>query len=479
MPSIAEVTKLIPAGMTLAQWLASRRGVNRAVGTLTTGATQAGVGIKTASQAAIDAQNAALAQQRDIAAGSMGRTDEATAAGVAEQRRALDEQRRLAGTSIEANRPYAETGSQGIAALQGLIEDPYSVSREPGYQFGLSEGEKAQQRLSAARGTAGGGRQIKEATRYALDYASTKYNDAWNRLLQSVGVGERANAANVGVRTTLGSQEGRNADAIADITRRGDELNNLTMGTLGTQIGTTAERTGDLGIQSAEDEAALTLAQAELQAREQAAGGIETWNTLQKIAEMAPQSVPTIANIFKKAAPAVAGAAIPAVTGAAATGTIGALSTLPAVATIPGVGVLAGGSVAAPAAFSGTAAGGAAGGGGLLGLGSMTIPVVGGIIAGGVLLANHFIGQGRKAADKLTGKGGIQHAFEDTLNQIDAQPEYTEAQKWESKVQAYDKLVELALAFAKKGQNERKVVSQMFDTIAPLFGHTNPLKGAA
>lgn len=120
---------------------------------------------------------------------------------------------------------------------------------------------------------------------------------------------------------------------------------------------------------------------------------------------------------------------------------------------------------------------GLGGGPGLLGLGSATIPVVGGVIAGG-LLAKHLIGRGRRAADELTNPSGIQNAFEGTLQEIDSQG-LPPDQAWKLKTQAYNELVQLAQEQAKKGGAHQKTVFQMLDQIAPYFGQRNPLRGAA
>lgn len=96
---------------------------------------------------------------------------------------------------------------------------------------------------------------------------------------------------------------------------------------------------------------------------------------------------------------------------------------------------------------------------------------------GASLLAKHFVGQGRRAANVLTGEGGLQRAFEQSLNEIDSM-QIPDELKNQYKREAYDELVRQGLEHAGKGGNENKVVSQMFDTISPLFGQQNPLKAA-
>ncbi len=486
MPTLTDVTKaVVPVGMTLAQYLASQNGLNSATKTVQQGATTAAAGLNTAASAATEAQKQALAQQQQIAATSQANTGAAsTAAQVATaagaktatiaQQEALAKQQGIYNTTVQANEPYSQTGLEGNKQLQELTANPNSLENTPGYQFELAQGLQGGQRAAAASGTLGNGGTIKAQTRYALDYANTKYNDAVNRLLQVTGVGERANAANQAAGNTYGSQIGTEANNVGNIaTNAATETGkigtnaateqNAAGETLGQQTGTEATNVGNIQTQNAENQASLTLAQAQLAAKNQ---GLQANNTASTIGAIGA-AVPTIANLFKTAAPAAAGA------GAAGAGGAASVA-LPA----GQVGSIAGIGSTAPATGL-TGALGLGGGSGLLGLGAATIPVVGGIIAGGALLANHFIGEGRKAADKLTGEGGIQHAFEDTLNQIDAQPGYTDAQKWESKTQAYDKLKELGIQFAQQGKNQKKVASQMFDEISHLFGDTNPLKGAA
>lgn len=55
------------------------------------------------------------------------------------------------------------------------------VATEPGYQFGLDEGQKAIDRAAAANGRYDSGQTLKALTRFGNDYAGTKFNEAFNR----------------------------------------------------------------------------------------------------------------------------------------------------------------------------------------------------------------------------------------------------------------------------------------------------------
>lgn len=86
---------------------------------------------------------------------------------------ALAEMRRLLG--IGADGKPGEMSSQ-LTAQQ--------VQAEPGYQFGLQQGQQALQRAQTARGMSNSGQALTAAARYGNDYATTKFGDAWNRLEQ-------------------------------------------------------------------------------------------------------------------------------------------------------------------------------------------------------------------------------------------------------------------------------------------------------
>jgi hypothetical protein len=66
--------------------------------------------------------------------------------------------------------------------LGGEIK-PGDVANDPGYQFGLNEGLKAQGNQLGARGMRNSGAALKAASRYGTDYATTKYDNAFNRIV--------------------------------------------------------------------------------------------------------------------------------------------------------------------------------------------------------------------------------------------------------------------------------------------------------
>lgn len=66
----------------------------------------------------------------------------------------------------------------------GFLRRPFTgadLEREPGYQFGLQEGEKAIQRRASAMGSRLSPATLKALTRFNQDYAGTKFGEAYSR----------------------------------------------------------------------------------------------------------------------------------------------------------------------------------------------------------------------------------------------------------------------------------------------------------
>lgn len=122
---------------------------------------------------------------------------------------AMDAQK---GATSEAQGYYRPYQQAGLAALAGL-EKPLDidVTKDPSYQFRLSEAMKAMTAGQAARGGAVGGRAMKELTRYSSDYASQEYGNAYNRenqrLSQLTGLGFNAASGMAGNTLNMGQAQ--------------------------------------------------------------------------------------------------------------------------------------------------------------------------------------------------------------------------------------------------------------------------------
>jgi hypothetical protein len=128
----------------------------------------------------------------------------------------------------EDNAPWRAAGEQALNKLTGLLNDGSLTSRfagtnvqnEPGYAFGMNEGMRAIDNSASARGGIGGA-ALKAGTRYAQDYASTKYgqafdrnrmeqSDIFNRLSGLAGTGQQINAANSAAGQNYANMAGNN-----------------------------------------------------------------------------------------------------------------------------------------------------------------------------------------------------------------------------------------------------------------------------
>lgn len=139
-------------------------------------------------------------------------------------------------------------------------------------------------------------------------------------------------------------------------------------------------------------------------------------------------------------------------TGLGIAGTAGSLGLLGGLGGATKVGL--GGVSATQGASAIPGALGLGGGAGILGLGAATIPVLGGLLAGGAYAANK-IGQGRRTANTATGEGGFERNFNDALARISA------GQGTLADLQAARQQYEQgANAYIGAGGNQRKVGQQ-------------------
>lgn len=140
------------------------------------------------------------ANQESNAASNAAETQAgATDRGVAENARQYD-------TTRADYAPYRAAGVTALGQLQSEMNTPMTAvdaTRDPGYQFGLTQGQMALDRKASAAGGRLSGASLKAAARYGNDYATTKYESAYsrnyqakqdrlNRLAALAGVGQSA-----------------------------------------------------------------------------------------------------------------------------------------------------------------------------------------------------------------------------------------------------------------------------------------------
>lgn len=84
--------------------------------------------------------------------------------------------------------PYREAGTNALSQFAKENDTPLDVSQlqmDPGYQFGLTQGQQAIDRKTAAAGGRISGAALKEAAQYGSDYATNGYSAAYGRVKQT------------------------------------------------------------------------------------------------------------------------------------------------------------------------------------------------------------------------------------------------------------------------------------------------------
>ena len=107
------------------------------------------------------------------------------------------------------NQPLLDTRNEALGGLRNLLSNPNAVTKDPGYQFGMSEGTKAIDRSAAGKGGLYSGATLKALTRYGSDFAGTKLDQSYNRLSNVAGLGQVATSSN----TQAGVNAGNNISA--------------------------------------------------------------------------------------------------------------------------------------------------------------------------------------------------------------------------------------------------------------------------
>ena len=100
-----------------------------------------------------------------------------TAAASAEQRRQFDLTR-------SDYAPYRDAGVRSLGTLESELSrmpTAAEVMAQPGYQFGMQQGQQAIDRKTAAAGGRVSGAALKGAAQYATDYATTGYSAEYQR----------------------------------------------------------------------------------------------------------------------------------------------------------------------------------------------------------------------------------------------------------------------------------------------------------
>jgi hypothetical protein len=110
---------------------------------------------------------------------------------------AMGQQQGIYNQSRSDQSPYMAAGQTSLADLMKLQSDPSAIQASPAYQFQLAQGQQALQRSAAAKGGLMGGGFAKSLAQYSQGLASNEYQNQWNRLYQTAGMGQNS-AQNLG-----------------------------------------------------------------------------------------------------------------------------------------------------------------------------------------------------------------------------------------------------------------------------------------
>lgn len=99
------------------------------------------------------------------------------------------------------NMPALNARNAGLTGYQNLLQNPSSITSDPGYQFGFQQGQAAYDNSGSARGMRLSGAQAKALTKFGQDYGQTKFNESLNRYGNLAGLGQTGSGtiANAGM----------------------------------------------------------------------------------------------------------------------------------------------------------------------------------------------------------------------------------------------------------------------------------------
>jgi hypothetical protein len=135
-------------------------------------------------------------------------TNDALASQAAATEKANQIAKDVYGEQTQLNQPWMNAGTGALSSLQDpKFQQNFSMQnfqQDPGYQFRLSEGNKAIERAAGARGLNNSGATLKALSRYGQDYASGEYEKSYGRFNadQERNFGRLSSIANLGQNAT-------------------------------------------------------------------------------------------------------------------------------------------------------------------------------------------------------------------------------------------------------------------------------------
>jgi hypothetical protein len=188
------------------------------IGTVAGGAASGGSGVGTSWLDSVLGTNTGISNGQllnvggNLLSGVMG-SNAANSAADAQQQAASEAnalQKYMYDTSRADLAPYRQAGTTALGQIQSLLANPGNITQDPGYQFGLDQGNKALNSGAASRGMTYSGAQGKALQRYGQDYGGTKLNESYNRLASIAGIGQQATNSGNLLGANYATQAGNN-----------------------------------------------------------------------------------------------------------------------------------------------------------------------------------------------------------------------------------------------------------------------------
>lgn len=167
---------------------------------------------------AIGGANAAAAQEKNIADA------------MSVQKEVYNQQQRYFDESRQDQMPWLQAGQASLADLvrqmqSGGFDTPYQqfdasqLGNDPGFQFRLAQGQKALERSAAARGGLSSGGFMKGLARYAQDYGSNEFQNAWGRHQSEYAARQAENAGRFGRMSSVAGMGQNAAQSLGNLTQ--------------------------------------------------------------------------------------------------------------------------------------------------------------------------------------------------------------------------------------------------------------------
>jgi hypothetical protein len=113
-------------------------------------------------------------------------------------------------TTRADNLPALRARNNGLAGYQNLLQHPDSITSDPGYQFGLDQGNKSIGSHAAAGGSYFSGATLKALQKYGQDYAGTKMDQTLDRYGRLSGLGSSGASTIANSGANYANQAGNN-----------------------------------------------------------------------------------------------------------------------------------------------------------------------------------------------------------------------------------------------------------------------------